>query len=119
ECVVVTRANSAASVDLVAYLVAGETALTSAELRAWLGHRLPAHMVPRLFMFLDALPLTPRAKVDRRALPEPEDVRSDLTHGYVAPEGEIEELLAGIWSRVLGVERVGRHDNFFDLGGDS
>jgi amino acid adenylation domain-containing protein len=118
ECVVVTRDNDAAGVDLVAYLVADGTAPTSAELRSWLGQRLPAYMVPRLFMFLDALPLTPRAKVDRRALPEPEDARTD-TQDYVAPVGDIEELLAEIWSRVLRVDRVGRHDNFFDLGGDS
>ena len=119
ECVVVTRANNTAGVDLVAYLVAGDTVPTAAELRAWLGKRLPVYMVPRLFMVLDALPLTPRAKVDRRALPEPEDVRSESTQEYVAPVGPVEELLAGIWSGVLGVDRVGRHDNFFDLGGDS
>jgi aryl carrier-like protein len=117
DCVVVTRENNAAGVDLVAYLVADET--TSADMRSWLGQRLPAYMVPRLFMFLDALPLTPRAKVDRRALPEPEDLRSDSAQEYTAPVGDIEELLAKIWSRVLDVDRVGRHDNFFDLGGDS
>jgi aryl carrier-like protein len=103
----------------VAYLVAGDTVPTSAQLRAWLGKRLPVYMVPRLFMVLDALPLTPRAKVDRRALPEPEDMRSDSTREYVAPVGPVEELLAEIWSRVLDVDQVGRHDNFFDLGGDS
>jgi amino acid adenylation domain-containing protein len=119
ECVVITRANNAAGVDLVAYLVADGTAPTPVYMRSWLGQRLPAYMVPRLFVFLDALPLTPRAKVDRRALPEPEAARSDHTREYVAPVGDIEEHLAGIWSRVLGVERVGRDDNFFDLGGDS
>ncbi len=119
ECVVVTRANNAAGVDLVAYLVVGDTAPAAAQLRAWLGERLPAYMVPRLFMVLDALPLTPRGKVDRPALPAPEDVRSDAEQDYAAPVGAVEELLAGVWSRVLDVDLVGRHDNFFDLGGDS
>jgi aryl carrier-like protein len=76
-------------------------------------------MVPRLVVFLDALPLTPRAKVDRRALPDPEEVRPEVAHEYVAPVGEVEQLLAEIWRRVLGVDRVGRRDNFFELGGDS
>ncbi|MFV2099404.1 non-ribosomal peptide synthetase, partial [Micromonospora sp. LOL_014] len=116
ECVVVTRANGLAGVDLVAYVV-GDVA--AGDLRAWLGQRLPGYMVPRLFVFLDALPLTPRAKVDRRALPEPEDVRSEVTREYTAPVGPVEELLASIWGRVLGVDRVGRHDDFFELGGDS
>ncbi|MFE2752770.1 amino acid adenylation domain-containing protein [Actinosynnema sp. NPDC059335] len=119
ECVVVTRANTAAGVDLVAYLVVDDTAPAVGELRAWLGQRLPAYMVPRLFVFLDALPLTPRAKVDRRALPEPKETRQDGVREYVAPVGGVEELLADIWSRVLDVDRVGRHDDFFDLGGDS
>jgi acyl-coenzyme A synthetase/AMP-(fatty) acid ligase/aryl carrier-like protein len=119
ECVVVTRANNAAGIDLVAYLVAGENTPTPAQLRGWLGERLPAYMVPRLFMALDALPLTPRGKVDRRALPEPEDVRAEVEQEFVAPVGEVEELLADVWQRVLDVERVGRADNFFDLGGDS
>ncbi|TDO36765.1 amino acid adenylation domain-containing protein [Paractinoplanes brasiliensis] len=114
ECVVV-----AARGDLVAYLVADGGGLSSGEARSWLGARLPAYMVPRLFVFLDALPLTPRAKVDRRALPDPESVRPEAAQEYVAPEGPVEELLAEIWCRVLGVDRVGRHDNFFDLGGDS
>ncbi|GGN83776.1 hypothetical protein GCM10010112_62430 [Actinoplanes lobatus] len=119
ECVVVTRPDGAAGVDLVGYLVADGVGLSSGEVRSWLGGRLPAYMVPRLFVFLDALPLTPRAKVDRRALPDPELVRADVGQEYVAPVGPVEELLAEIWCRVLRVDRVGRHDNFFDLGGDS
>ncbi|MBB3101077.1 amino acid adenylation domain-containing protein, partial [Actinoplanes campanulatus] len=114
ECVVV-----AARGDLAAYLVADGETLSSGEVRSWLGGRLPAYMVPRSFVFLDALPLTPRAKVDRRALPDPESARAEVAREYVAPAGPVEELLAEIWCRVLGVDRVGRHDNFFDLGGDS
>jgi amino acid adenylation domain-containing protein len=114
ECVVVTRAG----VDLVAYLVT--TGTTSAvEIRIWLGQRLPAYMVPRLVVFLDALPLTARAKVDRAALPEPEQTRPEVSQQYLPPVGAVEELLADIWCQVLGLDRVGRHDSFFDLGGDS
>ncbi len=119
ECVVVTRANNNASVDLVAYLVAEGDAPAISELRAWLGQRLPGYMVPRLFIVLDAMPLTRNGKVDRRALPEPEESRPDVEQEYVAPIGPVEELLASIWCQVLGVDRVGRHDDFFDLGGDS
>ena len=119
ECVVVTRANTTAGIDLVGYVVVDGDAPTSGEMRTWLGQRLPSYMVPRLFVFLDALPLTPRAKIDRRALPEPKETREDIAEEYVPPVGPVEELLAGIWSKVLDVDRVGRHDNFFDLGGDS
>ena len=119
ECVVVTRTNNTAGVDLVAYVVPHGDAPSTGELRAWVGQRLPTYMVPRLFMFLDVLPLTPRAKVDRRALPDPDETRPDVAQEFVAPVGAIEEMLAGIWCQVLGVDRVGRHDNFFDLGGDS
>ncbi|MCS7475572.1 non-ribosomal peptide synthetase [Umezawaea endophytica] len=119
ECVVVTRANTTAGIDLVGYAVMDGAAPTSGELRTWLGQRLPSYMVPRLFVFLDELPLTPRAKIDRRALPEPKEIRQDDAEEFVPPVGAVEELLAEIWQRVLDVDRVGRQDNFFDLGGDS
>jgi len=67
---------------------------------------------------LDAMPLTPNGKVDRKALPAP-DAEALVTHAYEAPQGPVEEVLAGIWQDLLGVERVGRHDSFFDLGGHS
>ena len=79
---------------------------------------LPEYMVPSSFLFLDALPLTPNGKVDRRALPEPE-LRPELELTFVAPRTPIEEMLANIWASVLGIEKVGVHNNFFDLGGDS
>ncbi|MCP4658067.1 MAG: amino acid adenylation domain-containing protein, partial [bacterium] len=97
---------------LVAYVV-GETG----ELRSFLAERLPGYMVPSVFVSLEALPLLPNGKVDRRALPEPEGPTE--TAGYVAPRNPAEEVLAGIWSEVLGVERVGVHDDFFALGGHS
>ncbi|MFI9271112.1 amino acid adenylation domain-containing protein [Kitasatospora sp. NPDC052896] len=119
ECVVTVRDDLGERADLVGYLVPGEVAPSTSELRDWLGERLPGYMVPRAFVLLDALPLTPQGKVDRRALPAPDGERPDLAQEFVAPLAGAEELLAGIWSAVLGVDRVGRHDNFFDLGGDS
>ena len=105
---------------LVAYVVTEEQqSPTVSELRAFLQERLPDYMLPAVFMMLEALPISPNGKVDRRALPVPEQGRPDLEQGYVAPRTAIEEALAGIWSQVLGVEQVGVNDNFFELGGDS
>jgi acyl carrier protein len=87
-------------------------------LRDFLGERLPEYMVPAHFVGLEALPLTPTGKVDRRALPVPEDLRSGGRE-YVAPSTEIEEVLAEHWQEILGLEKVGTKDNFFDLGGHS
>ncbi|HEY0640462.1 MAG TPA: amino acid adenylation domain-containing protein, partial [Pseudonocardiaceae bacterium] len=88
----------------------------SRELTAWLRRSLPEYLVPSAFVALDELPLTPAGKVDRRALPEP-GARPDT--GHVPPRPGVEAELAGIWADVLGVDRVGAHDNFFALGGDS
>ncbi|GAA4033864.1 non-ribosomal peptide synthetase [Allokutzneria multivorans] len=86
------------------------------ELRERLGERLPEYMVPGAFVVLDAMPLTPSGKIDRRALP---DVEAQSDAGFVAPKAGVEAQLAAIWGDVLGVERVGARDNFFALGGDS
>lgn len=88
-----------------------------AQLRECLKENLPDYMVPAHFIVLDALPLTPNGKVDRAKLPAP-DI-SGLTLGYEAPSTPAEEIVADIWAQVLGLERVGRHDNFFALGGHS
>ncbi|WAN70078.1 amino acid adenylation domain-containing protein [Moorena producens JHB] len=88
------------------------------ELREYLESRLPEYMVPSGLMVLSQLPLTPNGKVDRKALPVP-DVASSVSTEYVAPQTETEKVLAEIWQEVLGIEQVGIHDNFFDLGGHS
>ncbi|MGH8488689.1 MAG: amino acid adenylation domain-containing protein, partial [Gammaproteobacteria bacterium] len=85
--------------------------------RHFLQKKLPDYMMPSAFVLLEAWPLTPNGKVDRKALPAPE--RADATAAYEAPRTPTEELLAGIWREVLHQERVGRHESFFALGGDS
>ncbi|HEX8319750.1 amino acid adenylation domain-containing protein [Longimicrobium sp.] len=117
EAVVLVRDDAQGEKRLVAYVAGDETAGAEV-LRAHLLERLPEYMVPAAYVRLDALPLTPNGKVDRRALPAPEgDAFS--TRGYEAPAGGTEEALAEIWAGLLGVERVGRHDDFFQLGGNS
>ncbi|MEU0900766.1 amino acid adenylation domain-containing protein, partial [Streptomyces massasporeus] len=105
---------------LVAHVVpvAGAPSPTAAELRAHLASSLPEHMIPALFTTLDALPLTANGKVDRRALPAPEHGLATGTE-YQAPATPTEELIAEVWQELLGAERVGSQDDFFDLGGDS
>jgi amino acid adenylation domain-containing protein len=89
------------------------------QLRNFLQRNLPDYMVPSALVRMKALPLTPNGKVDRRALPAPESERSYLEGEFVAPRDRIEEVLAGIFAQVLGVEQVGVYDNFFNLGGHS
>ncbi|MET8178288.1 non-ribosomal peptide synthase/polyketide synthase [Streptomyces sp. NPDC005336] len=104
---------------LVGYVVpAPDASPTAASLRDFLGRILPRHLVPSAFATLDALPLTPHGKVDRRALPDPDPAPASGA-GHVAPRTPLESRIATIWADVLGLERVGVHDNFFDLGGDS
>ncbi len=90
----------------------------SGELRAFLQEKLPAYMVPALFVVLDELPLSSNGKIDRRALPEPSS-QAVLTDTYSAPQTDVEQTIARIWQEVLRVENVGRDSNFFDLGGHS
>ncbi|NNF93561.1 MAG: amino acid adenylation domain-containing protein, partial [Altererythrobacter sp.] len=119
EAVVLLREDRPGDKRVVAYVVAeGEQAGLVEELRTQLKRELPDYMLPSAFVLLDALPLTPNGKVDRAALPAPE-AADHLTAEYVAPRTPTEEILAGIWAEVLGVERVGVHDDFFELGGHS
>ncbi|HEY0553813.1 MAG TPA: amino acid adenylation domain-containing protein, partial [Thermoanaerobaculia bacterium] len=116
---VVTVREEGGDKRLVGYLVleAADAPQPAAELREALRKSLPEYMIPSAFVTLKALPLTPSGKVDRRALPAPE--AGAAAEEYTAPQGPVEELLAGIWAEVLRVERVGARDNFFALGGHS
>jgi amino acid adenylation domain-containing protein len=100
-------------------LTSAPTSSTAGELRRFLKEKLPEYMVPAVFVLIEALPLMPNGKIDRRALPAPDRSRPELDKVFVAPRTPTEELLAEIWAQLLDLERVGIHDNFFDLGGHS
>jgi len=125
EAVVILTRDAATGKRLVAYVVQADAAgeaesdLSPTTLREYLQERLPDYMVPSAFLLLDTLPLTAHGKLDRRALLESGASRLEVETVYVAPRTSIEEQLAGIWSEVLRVDRVGIHDNFFALGGQS
>jgi amino acid adenylation domain-containing protein len=123
EAVVLAREDAPGDKRLVAYLVIdqarGQDGLYVEELRDFLKQTLPHYMIPAAFVFLDALPLMSNGKVSRKALPAPEFDRPNLEAAYVAPSTPAEETLAKIWSKVLGIERIGVHDNYFSLGGAS
>ncbi|MBD2786469.1 non-ribosomal peptide synthetase, partial [Xenorhabdus sp. 3] len=119
EAVVLAREDEPDQKRLVAYLLPLEGCeLIPAELRQQLTQHLADYMLPSAFMVLDAFPLTPNGKLDRRALPAP-DASAVAIHHYEAPNSEEEMILAQIWQEVLGLEQVGRHDHFFELGGHS
>ncbi|HEU0055523.1 MAG TPA: amino acid adenylation domain-containing protein, partial [Longimicrobium sp.] len=115
--VVMARQDTPGETRLVAYTVGDETAGADV-LQAHLAATLPAYMVPAAYVRLHALPLSPNGKLDRKALPAPEG-EAFAVREYQAPVGEVEAALAAVWSEVLGVERVGRGDDFFALGGHS
>jgi thioesterase domain-containing protein/acyl carrier protein len=119
DAAVVARADASGTAELVGYVVMRPgAALDAVTMRRALAARLPAHMIPAKFVALEALPLTRNGKLDRAALPgvdTPEPARAPV----LAPESAIERRLAEIWRGLLGVEQVGREDNFFDLGGHS
>ncbi|MGI2902885.1 amino acid adenylation domain-containing protein [Tolypothrix sp. VBCCA 56010] len=120
EVVVLATDSESSQKYLAAYVVPSqESPILNNELRNYMQARLPEYMVPSTFVILKALPLTPNGKVDRQALPVPNQVRPELETSFTTPRTPIEEVLAGIWARVLGTEYVGIHDNFFDLGGHS
>ncbi|MCB1034769.1 MAG: non-ribosomal peptide synthetase, partial [Acidobacteria bacterium] len=121
QVAVVAREDVPGQPRLVAYVAppAGSGRPNPGDLRRFLEERLPAHMVPSLFVPLDALPLSPTGKVDRRRLPAPETEALVAETAFEAPRTERERVLAAAWAKVLRVEKVGIHNNFFELGGDS
>ena len=120
HAVVIARQDHPGDTLLAAYLVPNPLhSLSLAELRALLKEKLPDYMIPANFVILDTLPLTANGKIDRRALPAPEQTRPEVEAAFIAPRNEAERTIASIWKHVLNVEKVGIHDNFFDLGGHS
>ncbi|HEY0736592.1 MAG TPA: amino acid adenylation domain-containing protein, partial [Herpetosiphonaceae bacterium] len=127
--VVVVREEQPGEPRLIAYVVSqmnpphdpslAVSPCDASELRTWLQTRLPAYMIPAVFVFLDALPLTPNGKIDRRALPTPDTLSLDNTAPAVAPATPTEAQLAALWSELLRQPVIGRQDEFFMLGGHS
>ncbi|MGW8460335.1 non-ribosomal peptide synthase/polyketide synthase [Bacillus atrophaeus] len=117
EAAVVAREGEDGAKQLYAYYV-GEPSLTAAQFRAMLSRELPDYMIPSYFIHLERIPLTPNGKIDLKALPVTEE-KTRTENEYIAPRNSIEELLVSIWQEVLGAERIGILDNFFDFGGDS
>jgi amino acid adenylation domain-containing protein len=119
DSTVIVREDSPGDKRLVAYIVPADRELTSGGIREYLKAKLPDYMVPSAYVLLEEMPLTANGKIDHRSLPIPSQERPDLVNGYVAPKNGVEELIAGTWSTVLGIEEVGTNDNFFELGGHS
>jgi amino acid adenylation domain-containing protein len=120
EAAVTAREDIPRDKSLVAYVVPSQEQKPTIELlRSFLKQKLPDYMVPAAFIFLEALPLTLNGKVDRRGLTIPHSFRPEFQATYVAPQTDLEKTIATVWQEVLMVERVGRNDNFFDLGGNS
>jgi hypothetical protein len=118
DCAVIARDNQNEK-QLVAYIASDKSESSAAELRQSLSEKLPTFMIPAAFVFLERLPMTPNGKLDQKALPAPTTHRPETQNAYVAPESETEQLVANIWKELLGLQQVGRDDNFFDLGGHS
>jgi amino acid adenylation domain-containing protein len=120
EVVALAREDQPAQKRLVAYIVPeAQPGPSVSELRNFLIQKLPMHMVPSAFINLDAMPLTPNGKLNRRALPAPGSARPDLEHDFTSPRNDVEELLADMWRDILGLKEIGIHDDFFELGGHS
>lgn len=123
EAVVVVRAEANAPQRLVAYLTIHDTVQKAKEelileLRGYLKKKLPGYMVPGAYVVLERFPVSPNGKIDRQALPSPESSSTSGEH-FVPPQTAVEKTLAGIWAEILGVNKIGANDNFFDLGGHS
>jgi amino acid adenylation domain-containing protein len=118
RAVVTVRPDAASQPQLVAYVVPGSS-LDTDLLRGFLGERLPRYLVPALIVPVEAFPLTANGKIDVARLPAPDTIRPQLSTQFKPPSTSTERVLAGIWGEVLGVDRIGVDDDFFDLGGHS
>jgi amino acid adenylation domain-containing protein/non-ribosomal peptide synthase protein (TIGR01720 family) len=115
QVVVILREDRPAENRLVAYFIARHK-LDASNLRQYLKTRLPDYMIPSAFVQIEQMPLTANGKLDRRALPKPDIRKHEM---YAGPSNAVEQILCGIWSKLLGIDQVGISDNFFELGGDS
>jgi len=120
KAIVILREDIPGDKRLVAYVVVSkELEFFTQKLRQFLQKKLPEYMMPSAFVFLETLPLTPSGKLNRQILPAPEGTRQELETTFVAPRTPVEKKLAKIWTKILGIDRVGIYDHFFDLGGHS
>ncbi|MCB0195324.1 MAG: amino acid adenylation domain-containing protein [Anaerolineae bacterium] len=121
SCFVMATQDEQEQPYLAAYIVpdSASSLPSPATLHHYLNQKLPAAMVPAAFITMDSLPLTPNGKIDRRKLPRPNRIEPIQSPDFVAPKGPVEEILAEVWQEVLGVDKIGIHDNFFQLGGHS
>ncbi|MGD1807088.1 amino acid adenylation domain-containing protein [Dapis sp. BLCC M126] len=116
--VVIVKGDDSSNKRLIAYFVPTKKQFSPNNLRQFLQEKLADYAIPSAFVKLEFLPLTPNGKIDKKALPEPDNVRRELEN-FVAPRNPTEELLANIWSQLLKVEKIGIHDDFFSVGGNS
>ena len=120
EAVILAHEITSGNKSLVAYAVSKQEPLpTSDELRNYLRQRLPEYMVPAAIVILTELPLLSNGKLNRRALPDPQELLAQPEAAYVAPENDLEQTIAAVWQEAFNVERLSIHRNFFDLGGNS
>lgn len=116
EVVVIARESSKGNAFLCAYFV-GKERIISSELKGFLSNRLPEYMIPTFFIQIDKIPLTYNKKLDKKALPEPDE--NSLDEEYVTPRNDLEIKIAGIWQEVLGLDKIGVNHDFFKIGGNS
>ncbi len=120
DAVVLARQDNPGDKTLTAYIVSeAEQEMKASVLRSFLLEKLPDYMVPFSWVEMDRIPLTPNGKVDKKALPAPDQSRPDLEGKYVAPRNGLEQFLCAVWEEILSIDKVGIHDNFFELGGNS
>ncbi len=121
QSIVLVREKSPGDKYIVAYVVcqSQQSSVDPQKLSDFIKEKLPNYMVPAAIVLLDEFPLTPNGKIDRRALPEPDFVKSNLSTNFVAPQTPLEQQIADIWVKALNINQVGIHDNFFELGGHS
>ncbi|MBG6151653.1 amino acid adenylation domain-containing protein, partial [Aquimarina sp. EL_43] len=117
NCCVLAKTDAHGNNRLVSYVVLKES-LDKQAIEAYLKESIPEYMIPRIWVELEKMPLTPNGKIDKKSLPNPDNLELS-TQEYTAPGNELEEQLVNIWQELLGVERIGVYDNFFELGGHS